>query len=565
MSLIFANFKQIIPVQILSRGREYVRQGQILDLSFDEEELVWEAQVEGTALYDVRIELRSNGILNSSCTCPYDMGEHCKHIAAVLYAIEEAFPDQLGTKLRKKPAKRQTRHDKLRQRLEKTSREQLVSILLELTQSDRELLNQLLIHLDAGDAKPMDYRRVVKDALRVGRGDYGFLDYTGSNRAGRKLGELLDQAEVWLNAGETDKAIGVYQAMIDETVPAISHADDSSGILGDCINMAVEGLSETASAQPAAGREVLFTYCLERARRKEFHGWDWGWDLLAIAEKLVSTPSHRALFTSALDDIEADISKPSEGGYIGDHGLEQITLFRLALIDRFDGEDASRQFLLTHVHLDRVRMELIERCIRKGELGEAMCQIQVGIASSEQRRLPGLTHQYHALRVKLLQQQGDKTGVIEGARALWLDGGTEEDFELLCKMLPAPEWGAFVEGLIKDIRRPEQLAWLYAHENRWRELMALVQTEQQGGWLIGSYRDQLESRFPDDVAVLYEKIVDEILERATGRGGYKQAVTYLRQMKKIGQTARAQALIQRIRAQYANRPALLDELSKVSL
>lgn len=565
MSLTFVNFKQIIPAQILSRGREYTQRGQILDLSFDEEELVWEAQVEGADVYNVRIELLSNGSLSSSCTCPYDMGEHCKHVAAVLYAIEEVFPDQLGTKPRKKPAKRQSRHNKLRQRLEKTSHEQLVSILLELAQSDRELLNQLLIYLDTGDAKPRDYRRVVKDALRTGHGNYGFLDFAGSNRAGRKIRELLDQAERWRNVGEVDKAVGVYQAVIDETVPAIGHADDSSGMLGDCINMAVEELAESTAVQSGAKREALFTYCLDRARRKEFHGWDWGWDLLAIAEKLVSTPSHRALFTSALDDIEADILKPSEGGYIGDYGLEQITLFRLALIDRFDGEDASRQFLLAHAHLDRVRMELIERCIRKGELGEAMRQIQVGIAASEQRRLPGLTHQYHALRVKLLQQQGDKIGVIEGARALWLDGGTEEDFELLCKMIPAPEWGAFVEGLIKGIRRPEQLAWLYAHENRWRELMALVQTEQQGGWLIGSYRDQLESRFPDDVAVLYEEIVDEILERATGRGGYKQAVTYLRQMKKIGQTARAEALVQRIRAQYANRPALLDELSKVSL
>ncbi|MBK8031269.1 MAG: hypothetical protein IPK17_17615 [Chloroflexi bacterium] len=70
MSLTFANFKQVIPSQILTRGREYLRQGQILDLSFDEEELIWEAQVEGTDLYDVRIELVVNGSLNTSCTRP---------------------------------------------------------------------------------------------------------------------------------------------------------------------------------------------------------------------------------------------------------------------------------------------------------------------------------------------------------------------------------------------------------------------------------------------------------------------------------------------------------------
>lgn len=107
MSLTFASFKKVNPAQILTRGREYVRGGKILDLAFDEEELTWKARVEGTDLYDVRIDIQSNGSLKCSCTWPYDMGEQCKHIAAVLYAIEEAFPDQLRTKPRKKAAARQ--------------------------------------------------------------------------------------------------------------------------------------------------------------------------------------------------------------------------------------------------------------------------------------------------------------------------------------------------------------------------------------------------------------------------------------------------------------------------
>lgn len=436
MSLTFSNFKQIIPSQILTRGRDYLRRGQILDLSFDEEDLSWEARVEGTELYEVRIEQESDGSLTCSCTCPYEMGEHCKHIAAVLYAIEDAFPEQLGTKPRKKAGKRQTRHDKLRQHLEKVSQEQLVAILLELTQSDRELLNQLLIRLDSGDTKPMDYRRVVKDALRAGRGEYGFLDYAGSNRAGRKLGELLDQAKRWQQAGQTDKAVGVYQAVIDETVPVIAHADDSNGALGDCINMAVEGLTETAAMQGGTGREALFTYCLDRAQRKEFRGWDWGWDLLNIAEELVNTPSRRALFTSALEGIEAEIQKPSDSSFISSYGLEQVALLKLKLIDRFDGKKAAHEFLQAHVHLDRLRMELIERSINEGALDEAMREIQAGIASSSQRRLPGLTNQYRALQVKLLQQKGDKTGVIEGARALWLSQGVKITLNCCRKWYP---------------------------------------------------------------------------------------------------------------------------------
>ena len=77
------------------------------------------------------------------------------------------------------------------QQLEKSSHEQLVSILLDLTWSDRELLNQLLIRLVIGNA--IDYQRVVNDALRAGRGEYGFIDYAGSNRAA--LSKTLDNIE----------------------------------------------------------------------------------------------------------------------------------------------------------------------------------------------------------------------------------------------------------------------------------------------------------------------------------------------------------------------------------
>jgi hypothetical protein len=561
--LTFANFRQIIPSQILTRGRDYVRNEHILDLSFEEEERVWEAQVEGTVLYDVQITLLSNGSLVCRCTCPYDAGEYCKHVAAVLYAIEEAFPDYVNGKPRRKPASRQTRHDKLRQRLEKASREQLVSVLLELTQTNSELLNQMLIRLDTGDAKPMDYRRVIKDVLRVGRDRDGYLDYAGTARAGRKLNELFVQAQQWQNAGQTDKATGFYLAVIDELVPIMHHVDDSSGSLGGCIDQAIEELSKTIAGRSAADHEALFTCCIERAQRKDFREWDWGSDLLAIAGQLVNTPSLRARFVLALDNIEAAIPKSRSSRHLTNFELEKIALLRLALIERFDGEGASRQFMRDHVHFDRVRMELIERCIQSGASDEAMRQIQAGITSGEQRHMRGLVNQYEALRVKLLRQQGKNVELIEAARVLWLNRGDQADLDLLRSTIPATEWGPFVDKLAKDTRRPEQLAGLFAQENRWRDLITLVQTHDYDSRILHTHREQLEKRFPDEVAAIYERIVRQILEQATGRAGYRQAIAYLRQMKTIGHAARADAIIQNIHIQYANRRALLDELAKM--
>jgi hypothetical protein len=564
MTLTFANFKQIIPQQILARGRDYARGGHILDLSFDEEEAVWDAQVEGTDIYDVRIEQSPDGDLTTFCTCPYDMGEHCKHVAAVLYAIEEAFPEQLQTKPRKKSGKRQTRHDKLRQSLEKASREELVAVLLELAAADREILNQLMIRLGTADAKPADFRKVVRDALRSGRGEYGFLDYSGSRQAARRLFDLLAQAARWLDEGEVSKALAMFQVLLDETVPAIGHADDSSGELGAAIETALQGLRETIQRLDKPQRREVFAYCLDRAQQEAFRGWDWAWDLLDIAADLIDSPADRARLDDALDAMRPSESKHDYGGFSTRFTLERIAMHKLVLIDRFDGAAAARRFLEDHVHLDEVRRELIDRCIKGGEIDMAMRLVREGIESSRKEGLPGLTNQYQALMVKLLQTTGDKDALIRAASTLWIDRGNADDYALLKKTVPASEWPGFVESLIRSVQQqPSRLAWLYASENRWDDLMALIDSTRNPLSLINDYHDLLEKRFPQRIAAHYEKALDALLARASNRNQYQQALAYLRRIKKIGEAARAEAIAARLRAQYPNRPALLDELRRV--
>ena len=54
------------------------------------EEGYYEAEVEGSQIYTVFVELEENGeISDMSCDCPYDWEEFCKHEAAVLYALRE--------------------------------------------------------------------------------------------------------------------------------------------------------------------------------------------------------------------------------------------------------------------------------------------------------------------------------------------------------------------------------------------------------------------------------------------------------------------------------------------
>ncbi|MDR0912668.1 MAG: hypothetical protein LBM96_08750 [Methanobrevibacter sp.] len=77
--------------KIFVRGEDYYYNGYISSLIYDPQKNTYHGEVEGSNFkdYDVKIELdKDNNILDYSCNCPYDWSHVCKHIVAVLLAIE---------------------------------------------------------------------------------------------------------------------------------------------------------------------------------------------------------------------------------------------------------------------------------------------------------------------------------------------------------------------------------------------------------------------------------------------------------------------------------------------
>ena len=86
------SWKDLFRTHILERGLNYYEEGYVTSL---EQNLTgYTAVVVGTENYDVEIEILDNRVYDMTCTCPYAAeGNYCKHMAAVLYEIEEGEPD----------------------------------------------------------------------------------------------------------------------------------------------------------------------------------------------------------------------------------------------------------------------------------------------------------------------------------------------------------------------------------------------------------------------------------------------------------------------------------------
>ena len=73
---------------ILIRGRDYYRRGKVLSLQPSGN--IYHAKVLGSRPYSVRVEESEGTLYTATCDCPHSRsGYFCKHIAAVLFAIDD--------------------------------------------------------------------------------------------------------------------------------------------------------------------------------------------------------------------------------------------------------------------------------------------------------------------------------------------------------------------------------------------------------------------------------------------------------------------------------------------
>jgi uncharacterized Zn finger protein len=87
MTIDLEHFEDAIHLLIAERGKEYVDAGHVRLL--EETDEGWTAIIEGQETYEVLLKGHDK-IHDWHCTCPFEHGPVCKHVAAALYVAREA-------------------------------------------------------------------------------------------------------------------------------------------------------------------------------------------------------------------------------------------------------------------------------------------------------------------------------------------------------------------------------------------------------------------------------------------------------------------------------------------
>ncbi len=469
------SFEQQIDETILKRGLQYFKKGLVNE---PEETGLgeFEAIVEGTEPYIVRISIHNDVITEHLCSCPYDMGPVCKHVVALIFHLQQ---NESGIKVKakknsaesKKTTKKKTIAEEVDEILGKISPESLNEYIRELCSSDRSFRQLFLgrfAHLIMPETKAL-YARQIKSILRSVT-HQGYIEYQSMGFVGQAVFSMLENARTQAGLSNFRTAMNIACAVLEEMVKALQFADDSNGDIGGTIEIALEILNTLAESPiPDELRRELLEFCLTNYNSGIFKGWDWHFDMLFLAVELVESQQESGRITALLDQVQP-------GGSGSEWRFETAQRIRLKLIDKIDGPAKGQLFMEQNSSISGFRKMLIEKAINEKEYSRGLALADEGI-EKDRKEFPGRAGEWREYMLKIYVLQKDTGKILNYARQLFISSNQFQKpfYELLKQHVAPAEWEQYVDSLVKELSvqykfsLPPLLADLYIWEERWQD------------------------------------------------------------------------------------------------
>lgn len=570
MEIPLSHFEEYIDEPILKRGLSYFKNGFV----HEPEEIRpgdYEAVVEGSEDYTVKLSISNGVITEHSCDCPYDMGPVCKHVAAVVFYLEQ---EELGltqstkkgsTKKAKasssKPSKRKTLAQQVDDLLGKVTHDELILFVRNQAANDSLFRDSLLASFAQYNPNESNalYTKQVKTLIKVARGKYGFLDSSGAEYVSNELSSMLGLANHYIRKGNHKSAFFICTAIMDELISALEYADDMDGNLTETIYDAFDTLATIAQEDPPEEvRKLILKYCLTSFSKRSFSGWDWHLNFLRLAAYTLSTDSEMEELFKRI----AAIPKSSE------YEVKKAQEIQYDVLLKRKGESVAQRYLEQNIYNPSFRARAIQDALDQKDYERATALANDGIDQSS--GYPGLIIDWYDWLLKIAESQNDTERIILYARYLLQKSHNpkRDYYQILKEIIPAEEWTNFVESIVQEAmeRKPyyrtDLVASIFIREEWWSRLLDLVKKEYTLDQLA-KYEKLLAQHFPSELADLYAERIIRYIENHVGRSHYRTACKYIRKMIKLGAREKADEVISQLRQTHYRKKALMEELDNV--
>ncbi len=568
------------------RGRRYREQGRIRHPRRQGRTLKAECEGSQPAPYRVEAALDAGGIASAECSCPMGEGGYCKHVVALLLTWIDAPGDF-------------TEAETLEALLSSHSKGQLITLVQRMLDRHPDL--ETMATLSAGTGAPPDadqLRRQVRRTLPDAPGyEYG---YGGFHEAAQDLEAFVARGDDYFEHEDWAGAATVYRVTADAILDRYEMPTGEEGEIGAVVNTCAERLGRClAAAEDERLREQILRALFDIYRWDvDYGGIGMGDAVPAIilreaapaerrrvatwvrsalpqprpehfarnpqtGEHLSWTDSwHRRLYGGFLLDLEADTL--DEEAYLGicrqTGRLDDLTA-RLLEMDRLDEAlDALRP--ASDYDLLRQPDRFAEHGAR--EAVRRLIEDRVVAAQNPDRRLLAWLREDAAAR-------GDHEAAFAlGRRLFWASPSVDAYRHVREAAQKSERWAEDRTALLDRLREEEQwalLTRLHLSEGEIDEALHAAHQTPGTALKLQAARAAEETR-PDEAVEIYFEAACDLIERR-GRGNYAQAAEHLGRIQHV-QRARNHAaawadLIEAVREENSNLPALQDELDKAGL
>ena len=510
-------FEEQIASVILQRGLQYYKQGAVTDLE-ETDDNIWEADVEGSEIYSVEIEIK-NGTQVSEyvCDCPYD-GAVCKHVAAVLFAIRDELK-QSGSE-KKKPAAKTS----LERLLQKITIKEYQDFIRQYASRDKDFKTEFELHFSDKDDS-IDVEKKYAELVRkiINKHSYrGYIDYRSTSGLAGDIDKLYHTGTDLIKHNNFSDAFALAKPLLKSMMEAITESDDSNGSIGETIDDAISLLEMIADADKAARalkEQIFFFLKTELNNKLYFNYGDFGYNMFTVLEKLAVQLNNAEEFLSFID-----AQLPELTGEYDNYQADFFQTEKIAFLKATGKTNDAEKLILQNLDIIEIRQGEVNNAISKKDYKLAKQLVNDGIEVAEDKKHPGTVNQWmkELLRIAVLEK--DTEAVRHYAKYFAFDRWFNKEYYNQWKKTYHPqEWKQVIEIVIdekikkvtQEHQKNKSKFWyqpnppllqeippIYAEELYWDRLLSLVQKENNLDTVL-QYHEDLVKIYPLALLAIY--------------------------------------------------------------
>jgi hypothetical protein len=554
------NLDKHISRKIYERGEEYYESGMIDNVVHDYPD-TWKAEVEGSDLYSVEIKLNGDEIVSWDCNCPYDYGDICKHIAAVLLYIKDnraEHPLNIEVPL-------SVSQEKLTEILKQTKNKELTSFLSQYADKHPDFYQALTsnFHPKKKTASYTDYAKEIQKCFKYSCGDYDFR--SGGEAIAHKLDAYIEKAKSLIKLDCREEAIDILLHIIIEIGDGYEEYDDYDGDLGCVCQKAAELID--GMIEMGLPDDILNKLTDEVGKLIKNSVYD-NYDLADLNQLLFSISLKTSNFDNGIRILDEALKNEQDS-----FRTSSLVMSKIEFLENAGKKEEVEKVILSYLYLPEIRKIRLKELMLKEQYGKALSLIDEGISLAEKKGNLGTVADWKDEKMSLYQLMGNKGKVIELAEDLFITGKESmKYYHILKSVIPNEEWAGYLDDFLLKSEKQKKwgiggyvLARIYIAEEYWDRLMAYVEENIQLGKYssLREYESYLKPRYPERMLAFYQTQITDYAAQNMGRDHYKYVAGVLKAMKEYpGGTETVNSLLTRFRSVYSNRRAMMEELGK---